>query len=176
MRSRGGRSPCSARCGRRSVVEVVGGAIRLVVDLPQNFALNQPLSPFALAAIDLLDPDDAAGGAGTGHYALDVVSVIESTLDDPRQILSQQQYRARGEAVAEMKRDGLEYEERMEALEEITHPKPLEELLAQAYAGVRVEPAVGARLRAAAEVGRARHVRASDELRGVRAVVPARPQ
>ncbi|MGO1769599.1 MAG: DEAD/DEAH box helicase [Microbacterium sp.] len=116
------------------VVEVVGGAIRLVVDLPQDFALNQPLSPFALAAIDLLDPEDAAGGAGTGHYALDVVSVIESTLDDPRQILSQQQYRARGEAVAEMKRDGLEYEERMEALEEITHPKPLEELLAQAYA------------------------------------------
>ncbi|WP_105566917.1 DEAD/DEAH box helicase [Microbacterium halophytorum] len=115
------------------VVEVAGSDIRLVVDLQANFALNQPLSPFALAAIDLLDPEDAAGAAGSGHYALDVVSVIESTLDDPRQILAQQQYKARGEAVAEMKRDGLEYNDRMEALEEITWPKPLAELLEQAY-------------------------------------------
>ncbi len=55
------------------------------------------------------------------------------TLDDPRPILSQQQFRARGEAVAAMKRDGIEYDERMELLEEITWPKPLDELLAQAY-------------------------------------------
>ncbi|MDQ1084854.1 MULTISPECIES: RNA helicase [Microbacterium] len=117
--------------------------IRLTVDLQPNFALNQPLSPFALAAIEMLDPEvelgrgpDAttpAGGVGTGHYALDVVSVIEATLDDPRPILSQQQFRARGEAVAAMKREGIEYDERMELLEEITWPKPLDELLAQAY-------------------------------------------
>ncbi|WP_295852606.1 RNA helicase [uncultured Microbacterium sp.] len=117
--------------------------IRLTVDLQPNFALNQPLSPFALAAIEMLDPEvelgrgpDAAPPAssvGTGHYALDVVSVIESTLDDPRPILSQQQFRARGEAVAAMKREGIEYDERMELLEEITWPKPLDGLLAQAY-------------------------------------------
>ncbi|HEY9307166.1 MAG TPA: DUF3516 domain-containing protein [Microbacterium sp.] len=107
--------------------------IRLTVDLQPNFALNQPLSPFALAAIGLLDPEDAPGAAGTGHYALDVVSVIEATLDDPRQILSQQEYRARGEAVAAMKQDGLDYDERMAALEEVTYPKPLEELLGQAF-------------------------------------------
>jgi superfamily II RNA helicase len=117
--------------------------IRLTVDLQPNFALNQPLSPFALAAIEMLDPEvelgrgpDAAPSAssvGTGHYALDVVSVIEATLDDPRPILSQQQFRARGEAVAAMKREGIEYDERMELLEEITWPKPLDELLAQAY-------------------------------------------
>jgi len=107
--------------------------IRLTVDLQPNFALNQPLSPFALAAIGLLDPEDAPGAAGTGHYALDVVSVIEATLDDPRQILSQQEYRARGEAVAAMKQDGIEYDERMALLEEVTYPKPLEELLNQAY-------------------------------------------
>ncbi|MDQ1130159.1 RNA helicase [Microbacterium sp. SORGH_AS_0888] len=117
------------------VVEVVPGSgeIRLTVDLQPNFALNQPLSPFALAAIGLLDPEDASGSVGTGHYALDVVSVIEATLDDPRAILSQQEFRARGEAVAAMKRDGLEYEERMAALEEITYPKPLQELLSQAF-------------------------------------------
>ncbi|OZD39082.1 DEAD/DEAH box helicase [Rhodococcus sp. 06-1477-1B] len=125
------------------VVEAGADGIHLTVDLQPNFALNQPLSPFALAAIEMLDPEvelgrgpDAAPPAssvGTGHYALDVVSVIEATLDDPRPILSQQQFRARGEAVAAMKREGIEYDERMELLEGITWPKPLDELLAQAY-------------------------------------------
>ncbi|MFF2371779.1 DEAD/DEAH box helicase [Agromyces sp. NPDC058110] len=112
----------------------LGVRVALTVDLQPNFALNQPLSPFALAAIDLLDPEAAPGtGIGTGHYALDVVSIIESTLDDPRPILSQQQFKARGEAVAAMKQDGIEYDQRMELLEEVTWPKPLDELLAQAF-------------------------------------------
>lgn len=113
------------------IVDTSDGGIRLVVDLQPNFALNQPLSPFALAAIGLLSPDDAE--TGTGHHALDIVSVIEATLDDPRAILSQQEYKARGEAVGAMKRDGVEYDQRMELLEEITWPKPLAELLAQAF-------------------------------------------
>ena len=116
------------------LVEVTpDGRIRLFLDLQPNFALNQPLSPFALAALELLDPEDQEGGAGTGHYALDVVSVVEATLDDPRQILSQQEFKARGEAVGAMKREGIEYDERMELLEEITYPKPLDELLGKAF-------------------------------------------
>ncbi|MEW1835154.1 DUF3516 domain-containing protein [Microbacterium sp. NPDC079995] len=115
------------------IVVADADGIRLTVDLQPNFALNQPLSPFALAAIDLLDPDAGDAGVGSGHHALDVVSVIEATLDDPRAILSQQEYKARGEAVAAMKRDGIEYDERMELLEAVTWPKPLAELLAQAY-------------------------------------------
>ncbi|KAA5831290.1 DUF3516 domain-containing protein [Saccharopolyspora hirsuta] len=103
-----------------------GRRVRLTVDLQFDFALNQPLSPFALAAIELLDVDSPS-------YPLDVLSVIESILDDPRQVLSQQQFKARGEAVAKMKADGIEYDERMELLEEITHPKPLAELLEAAY-------------------------------------------
>ncbi|MEO7147797.1 MAG: DUF3516 domain-containing protein [Terrimesophilobacter sp.] len=106
------------------------GAITVTVDLQPNFALNQPLSPFALAVIDLLDPDSA-------HYPLDVISVIEATLDDPRTVLSEQQFRARGEAVAAMKADGIEYDQRMELLESITHPKPLEELLDAAFSTYR---------------------------------------
>ncbi|WP_157008163.1 DEAD/DEAH box helicase [Agromyces laixinhei] len=113
--------------------------VRLTVDLQPNFALNQPLSPFALAAIELLDPEAPAGppaesgAVGTGHYALDVVSIIESTLDDPRPILSQQQFTARGEAIGRMKQEGIEYDERMELVEEVTWPKPLDELLAQSF-------------------------------------------
>lgn len=103
-----------------------GRMARLTVDLQRDFALNQPLSPFALASLELLDVDSPG-------YALDVVSVIESTLDDPRQILMAQQHAARGEAVAEMKADGIEYEERMELLEEITWPKPLADLLFPAF-------------------------------------------
>ncbi|MCK3770705.1 DUF3516 domain-containing protein [Microbacterium aerolatum] len=108
------------------IVEDGPDGIRLTVDLQPNFALNQPLSPFALAAFELLDPDAAT-------YALDMISIVESTLDDPRAVLSQQEFLARGDAVAEMKREGIEYEERMELLEQITYPKPLEELLEQAF-------------------------------------------
>ncbi|GAA1242268.1 DEAD/DEAH box helicase [Kitasatospora nipponensis] len=103
-----------------------GRIVRLTVDLQENFALNQPLSTFALAAFELLDPESPT-------YAMDVVSVVEATLDDPRQILAAQQNKARGEAIGEMKREGIEYEERMERLQEVTYPKPLEELLNHAY-------------------------------------------
>lgn len=108
------------------VVEVVDGTPRLTLDLQPNFALNQPLSPFALAAFDLLDADEPT-------YFLDMISIVESTLDDPRQVLSQQQHIARGEAIGQMKSDGIEYDERMELLEQVTWPKPLEELLDQAF-------------------------------------------
>jgi hypothetical protein len=103
-----------------------GRTVRLTVDLQLDFALNQPLSPFALAAIELLDRD-------APDYPLDVVSVIESTLEDPRPVLSAQRSKARGEAVAAMKAEGIEYDERMELLEEVTHPRPLVELLDEAY-------------------------------------------
>ena len=103
-----------------------GRYVRLTVDLQYDFALNQPLSPFALAAISLLDRESES-------YALDVLSVIESTLDNPRQILSAQQFRARGEAVAAMKADGIEYEARMELLDDVTWPKPLEDVLEAGY-------------------------------------------
>ncbi|WP_093839390.1 DEAD/DEAH box helicase [Streptomyces aidingensis] len=114
-----------------------GRTVRLTVDLQDDFALHQPLSTFALAAFELLDP-------ASPSYALDMVSVIESTLDDPRQILAAQQNKARGEAIARMKADGIEYEERMERLMDITHPQPLADLLFHAY-GVyrRSHPWVG---------------------------------
>ena len=104
----------------------LGRTARLTVDLQPDFALNQPLSPFALACLDLLDREAET-------YPLDVLSVLEATLDDPRPVLSAQRSKARGEAVAEMKSDGLEYEERMALLEDVTYPKPLAELLEVAY-------------------------------------------
>ncbi len=103
-----------------------GRTIRLTVDLQADFALNQPLSLLAVASIELLD-------RATPTYALDTLSVIEATLENPRQVLSAQLSKAKGEAVAAMKAEGIEYEERMELLEEVSYPKPLAELLAAAY-------------------------------------------
>ncbi len=98
----------------------------LTVDLPAEFALNQPLAHFALSALDVLDPEEPT-------YTLDIVSVVEAVLEAPRQVLFAQQYAARGEAVAEMKADGIEYEERMALLDEVTWPQPLAELLEATY-------------------------------------------
>ena len=117
--------------------EASGRRYELATDLQDNFALNQPLSAFAMAALDLLDPESPT-------YVLDMVSVIEATLENPMVVLVQQQFKARGEAVAEMKSDGIEYEERMELLEDVAWPKPLEELLEGAYETYRTShPWVG---------------------------------
>jgi superfamily II RNA helicase len=108
-----------------------GRTVRLVADLQLDFALNQPLSPFALAVLDdLLDEESPT-------YALDVVSVIESTLDEPMKVLLAEKSKAKGEAVARMKSEGVEYEERMALLEDVEWPKPLEELLRAAYEDYR---------------------------------------
>jgi superfamily II RNA helicase len=102
--------------------EADGRRYRLTVDLPDDFALNQPLSTFALAAIEALDPASETS-------ALEVVSVIEATCEDPRQVLAAQLKKARGEAVAQMKAEGIEYDERIALLDDVSYPKPLEELL-----------------------------------------------
>ena len=80
----------------QGVLAQVNTAIKVLaddrgVDVQANFALNQPLSPYALAMFSVMSPDDAG-------YALDMISVVEATLDDPRAVLSQQEFLARGEA------------------------------------------------------------------------------
>ncbi len=107
-----------------------GRRLRLTVDLQPDFALNQPLSAFALATFELLDRESP-------DYPLDVLSVVESTLDNPTQVLSAQRFKARGEAVAQMKADGVEYTERMVLLESVTYPKPLADLLEAAFSMYR---------------------------------------
>ncbi len=107
-----------------------GRTVRVTVDLQADFALNQPLSPFALAAFELLDRQSET-------YALDVLSIVEATLDDPSKVLYAQESKAKGEAVTEMKAAGIEYEERMARLETISWPKPLAELLGVAFDAYR---------------------------------------
>jgi superfamily II RNA helicase len=94
---------------------------RLVVvdhELQEDFALNQPLAPFLLHALPLLDRDDE-------HYPLAVLALVESVLEPPYPILLAQRDKARDEAMFQMKAAGLEYEERMKELEKITWPQPM---------------------------------------------------
>ncbi|MDK7082917.1 DUF3516 domain-containing protein [Pseudoglutamicibacter cumminsii] len=103
-----------------------GNRLHLTVDLPEDFGLNQPLSSFAIAALEMLDQDSP-------DYAVDVVSVLEATLEDPRPVIGAQVKKAKNEAMAQMRADGLEYHERMNRLDEITHPQPLQEELEAAF-------------------------------------------
>ena len=99
----------------------------LTVDLPEDFALDQPLSPFLLAALELLDPE-------SDTYTFDLISMVEATLEDPKQVLRAQERAARSRAMAEMKADGIDFEERKDRLQDVTYPKPLEDLLDTAFA------------------------------------------
>ncbi|MDY2776858.1 MAG: DUF3516 domain-containing protein [Collinsella sp.] len=99
----------------------------LTVDLPEDFALDQPLSPFLLAALELLDPESPT-------YALDVISMVEATLEEPKQVLRAQERIARDAAMQAMKAEGVDFEERVERVRDVTYPKPLEELLEGAFA------------------------------------------
>ncbi|GAB2978697.1 DEAD/DEAH box helicase [Nocardioides montaniterrae] len=98
----------------------------LTEDLPIDFALNQPLAHFALEVLDVLDRDAAT-------YTLDVVSVVEAVLEAPRPLLMAQQFAARGEVINALKAEGVEYDERMALVEDVTWPQPLVELLEPLY-------------------------------------------
>lgn len=103
-----------------------GNDARLAQEMQRDFALNQPLSPFALAALELLDPESPT-------YTLDIISTFEAVLEDPRQILVAQQKAERGEEIAALKAEGVDYTERMAIVEDITWPQPLAEELEDAY-------------------------------------------
>ena len=75
-----------------------GRRIDLADGVADNFALNQPLAPFAIAALEVLD-------AASPAYALDVLSVVESVLEDPMPVLWRNGT-ARGELIARSRPTG----------------------------------------------------------------------
>lgn len=106
--------------------DITGRWYQLTDELQPDFALNQPLGPFALAALELLDKN-------SDTYTLDLISVFESVLDDPTPLLVAQRKQVRAAEIAALKAEGVDYHERMAIVEEITWPMPLEEELEQAY-------------------------------------------
>ena len=91
--------------------------------LQDDFALDQLLAPFLLHAVPQLDRPEGDGPDGT--YALGLLALVESVVDNPFPILMAQKDKAKDEAMAEMKAAGVEYEQRIEELEKIDYPKPM---------------------------------------------------
>ncbi|MGJ8723323.1 MAG: DEAD/DEAH box helicase [Roseibacillus sp.] len=130
---------------RGNILEIIPPAereglqkVRLNIDLQHDFSLNQALGLYLLDTIPKLDPEDP-------KHALNILSLIEAILEDPSQILRAQIRRAKNEAVAEMKEDGLNYDQRMEELEKIEHPKPGADFIYQTFNDYAAEhPYLGA--------------------------------
>ncbi len=99
-------------------------------DLQWDFSLFQALALYLVEAIDLLD-------AQSPTYALDVVTLVEAILEDPRVVLYRQVDKLKEDLVAQLKAEGMPYEERMERLAEVTHPQPNREFLTTTFANFR---------------------------------------
>ena len=115
----------------RHVVEFIprtadGAKVRVNVDLQDDFSMDQALSLYLLETLPLLDRDAA-------DYALDVLTLVESILENPEIILRRQLDRIKDRAVAQMKADGVEYDQRMEELEKLEYPKPRRDFIYETF-------------------------------------------
>jgi superfamily II RNA helicase len=103
-----------------------GPKLRVNVSLPEDFSLNQALSLFLLDTLPILDRE-------APDYGLDVITLVESILEDPDVILRAQLNRLKSQKVAELKAQGMEYDQRMEELEKLEHPKPRREFIYETF-------------------------------------------
>ena len=94
--------------------------------MQQDFSLNQALSLYAVEALDALDVESE-------HYALTLLSVVEAIRKSPGAILQAQVNFLKTERMAELKANGVEYEQRIEELEKIDHPKPEAEFIYETF-------------------------------------------
>jgi superfamily II RNA helicase len=111
----------------RGIVEIVprtpdGSRVRVNVDLQEDFSMNQALSLYLFETIALLDPDSET-------HALDLLTLVESILENPELILRRQLDKLKDRKVAEMKAEGLDYDQRMAELEKMEYPKPLRDFI-----------------------------------------------
>jgi superfamily II RNA helicase len=114
-----------------------GNKLRLNVELQDDFSLNHALSLYLIDTLALLDMDSAS-------YPLDLLTLIESILENPDIILRRQLDALKTEKMAEMKAQGIEYDERIARLEEMTYPKPQAEFIYGTFAQFCVQhPWVG---------------------------------
>lgn len=100
--------------------------LRVNLDLQDDFRLNQPLSLFVVEALDGLDPE------APDHH-LQVLSLVESILEDPMAVLIAQKDKAKDTLISDLKAQGVEYEERMDRLEEVTWPRPEADYIEPAF-------------------------------------------
>ncbi|MGA0805068.1 MAG: DEAD/DEAH box helicase [Pseudohongiellaceae bacterium] len=128
----------------RRIIEILprsqrgdGGKLRLNIDLQEDFSLNHALSLWLIDTLALLEMDSPT-------YPLDLLTLIESILENPDIILRRQLDALKTEKMAEMKQQGIEYEERIAKLDELEYPKPQREFVYNTFAAFVVQhPWVG---------------------------------
>lgn len=103
-----------------------GRKLEVNIDLQADFSLHQALSLYLIDTLGLLNPDDP-------EYVLQVLSLCESIVEDPDVILYRQIDKLKEVRIREMKEEGIPYEERMDRLQEIEHPKPMREFLYDSF-------------------------------------------
>ncbi len=111
----------------RKIVEFIprneyGAHLRVNVELQDDFSMDQELSLYLLETIPLVDPQQP-------DYALVLLTLVESIVEDPAIILRKQLDRVKDQKMAEMKMEGIEYDRRLEELEKLEHPKPNREFI-----------------------------------------------
>ncbi len=112
----------------RGIVEITprteeGSRVRVNVDLQEDFSMDHALSLYLFETIPLL-----AVESETTH-ALDLLTLVESILENPELILRRQLDKLKDRKVAEMKAEGLDYDHRMAELEKMEYPKPLRDFI-----------------------------------------------
>lgn len=106
--------------------EPSGRKLRVNVELQEDFSLHQALSLYLIDTLARLERE-------APDYPFDVLSLCESIVEDPDAILRKQVDRLKTAKLEELKAAGVPYEERMEKLEEVEHPKPLREFLYETF-------------------------------------------
>lgn len=100
--------------------------VKLNVELQEDFTMNQALGLYLIETIPKLDPEES-------DFPLNVLSLIEAILEDPTAVLRKQTDKIKTALIAELKADGVDYDDRMDALEEVEHPKPGKEFIYATY-------------------------------------------
>jgi superfamily II RNA helicase len=115
-------------------VDAATRRVRVHVDLQEDFSLHHALSLWLIDTVQRLDLESPT-------YALDLLTLVESVLEDPEFILRQQLEALKRAKLAELKMAGVEYEQRVEELEKMEHPKPLREFVYETFnAFARLHP------------------------------------
>lgn len=99
----------------RKIIEL--NPLRVHVDLQEDFSLHHALSLYLLDAIKILD-------SNSPDYALDVLTLAESILENPDLILRKQLDRIKSEKMEELRASGMDFDQRIEELEKLEYPKP----------------------------------------------------
>jgi hypothetical protein len=97
-------------------------SMRVHMELQEDFSIHHALSLWLVDTLPMLDRESPS-------YAVDVLTLVESILENPDYVLRQQLDALKTAKLAELKMAGVEYEERMAELEKLEHPKPLRELV-----------------------------------------------